>query len=179
MPRRQRRSWRIAAPSERAPEVSEKEARIMPKIEFVDGADREFVSAADRAVDDPAIADRLAHLAPEVAHMATFVHHRGGPDAPELFEVRVPPGTRIDPHAHEDDEIVVVAEGSLVFGNRTYGPGSSVFVPGLTLYSFRAGPDGATFLNFRPRSAPGAITKSELVTRLAERRASASADTSD
>jgi hypothetical protein len=34
-------------------------------------------------------------------------------------------------------------------------------VPGRTLYAFTAGPDGCTFLNFRPRADSSYIPKSE------------------
>jgi hypothetical protein len=37
-------------------------------------------------------------------------------------------------------------------GSRSYPTGSAVFIPGNTLYSFRAGPEGLRFLNFRARA---------------------------
>ena len=36
-------------------------------------------------------------------------------------------------------------------------------VPGGTLYAFPAGPDGCTFLNFRPRADASYIRKSEFL----------------
>ena len=78
-------------------------------------------------------------------------HHPGSPDELQLFEVVFPPDTEITPHAHDEDEIVYVLEGELHLGARVLTPGMSVYIPGRTLYGFRAGPEGLRFLNFRPR----------------------------
>jgi hypothetical protein len=77
----------------------------------------------------------------------------GGPDELELFELHQGPNTRAEPHAHVDDEIIYVVEGSLIFGNREFGPGSAVLIPAWTLYSFVAGGSGVRLLNFRPRTS--------------------------
>lgn len=102
----------------------------------------------------------------ELASTAVRVHHPGR-DGLQLFELRLDPGTRGEAHAHVEDEIIVVVEGELRFGARTLTAGSSVMVPGGTLYGFVAGPEGCTFLNFRPRADTTYITKAEL---LADRR---------
>jgi hypothetical protein len=77
----------------------------------------------------------------------------------------MPPNMKVDAHAHETDEIVVVAKGSVLFGKRAYGPGSSVMIPKMTLYSFQAGPAGLTFLNFRPTIDFGKISKDDFMAR--------------
>ncbi len=98
----------------------------------------------------------------------------GGEDELELFEVRKGPNISNEPHAHVEDEIVYVLEGSLVIGNRTFEAGSAILIPAWTLYSFRSGPNGVRFANFRPRaSEPRLIPKDEFVRTMAERRAAA------
>jgi hypothetical protein len=55
-----------------------------------------------------------------------------------------------------------VLEGEMIVGARRLTAGCSVFIPGHTLYSFKAGPDGLRFLNFRPHKVSGLITEEEL-----------------
>jgi Cupin domain len=90
-------------------------------------------------------------------------YHGGGPDTIQMFEVTVPPNNGPNPHAHAEDEIIYVLEGELHIGSRVLGPNCSVYIPGHTLYTFRAGPNGARFLNTRPRADSTYITKAELV----------------
>jgi hypothetical protein len=78
-------------------------------------------------------------------------HHLGGDDELNLFEVRLPPNVKVDLHAHTEDEIIFILAGQISVGNRVLGPGDSVFIAGMTLYGFRAGPSGVTYANFRPR----------------------------
>jgi quercetin dioxygenase-like cupin family protein len=130
--------------------------------EFFDAASTPFTSLVDvfRDQESPIPTSELAST-------AVRVHHHGGPghgrEGLQLFELRLDPGTRGESHAHVEDEIIVVLEGQLRFGARTLDPGSSVMVPGGTLYAFVAGPDGCTFLNFRPRADSSYIPKSEFV----------------
>ena len=95
--------------------------------------------------------------------------HPGGDTELSLKEVRIAPDTDVVPHAHRSDEIVYVLDGELHLGPRVLKPGSSVLIPGMTLYGFRSGPQGLCFLNFRPRLDRSHLTKQELV---AERRPS-------
>lgn len=84
--------------------------------------------------------------------------HPGDDGYPELFELEVAPDTVTAAHAHAEDEIIYVLAGSLRFGATEYAAGSSVLVPKNTLYQFRAGGDGCTYLNFRVQtrlSPPG------------------------
>ena len=95
---------------------------------------------------------------------AMFSHHPGSENEPRLFEVQYPPNAVTESHAHDADEIIVVIEGELRVGKRTYGVGSSIYIPKLTLYSFQAGPEGLRFLNFRTAASKIArISKDELV----------------
>jgi len=53
-------------------------------------------------------------------------------------------------HSHNEDEIIVVTAGSILLGNRECGPGTAIAVAHDTLYGFKAGTAGLTFINFRP-----------------------------
>jgi quercetin dioxygenase-like cupin family protein len=79
----------------------------------------------------------------------------------QLFEIDYVPGTPIEIHAHEQDEIIYIVEGEMHAGTRVLGPGATLFVAGNTLYSFKAGPNGLRMLNFRPRADLTFITEEE------------------
>ena len=135
----------------------------MATIKFVSGNERHFVSFQDRAKADPQAAAALKRLPPGERNGGRFTHHEGTSDEPQLFEVKFPANNKVEAHAHDTDEIIVVTEGEVHFGKQVYGVGSSVFIPKMTLYSFQAGPKGLTFLNFRPTKSTGAIFKDEFM----------------
>ena len=118
-----------------------------------------------------AIRARGIILTPEELAGKTREHHHGSDTEPELFEVKFGPNTVVHPHAHVYDEIIYVIAGQLILGSRVLEAGSSVFIAGQTLYSFRAGPDGVHFANFRPRSGANYLSKDEFMAQ----RGSASA----
>jgi quercetin dioxygenase-like cupin family protein len=95
--------------------------------------------------------------------MCHRVHHPGGDDDLQMFEVRVPPGYVVEAHAHDEDEIIFVLEGEMVLGARVVKAGSSAMIPGKTLYGFSAGPDGLRFLNFRARRDTTFHTKEQFM----------------
>ena len=130
--------------------------------EFFDAESTQFTSLVDvfRDQESPIPARELASTAVRVHHHGRLGHGRTGL---QLFELRLEPGTQGESHAHVEDEIIVVVEGELRFGARALRAGSSVMVPGGTLYAFTAGPEGCTFLNFRPRADSSYIPKSEFV----------------
>jgi quercetin dioxygenase-like cupin family protein len=107
--------------------------------------------------------DRGIEFTPEELAGRTREHHLGSDTAPELFEVRFQPDTVVNSHAHLRDEIIFVVEGALILGSRVLTPGSSVFVAANTLYSFRAGPEGVHFVNFRPTAGAGYVSKEEFM----------------
>ena len=109
-----------------------------------------------------ALADYLSEG--ELASHITW-HHPGGDDLPQLFEVDAPSEATFAPHSHDLDEIIYVLAGELHLGARILTAGSSVFIPGGTLYSFKTGPDGLRFLNFRPHQDLTYRTKDEHVAR--------------
>lgn len=62
--------------------------------------------------------------------------------APEVAERGV--------HAHSEDEIIFITQGSMRLGNRLAGPGTALAIAADTFYSFTPGPEGLRFINFRP-----------------------------
>ena len=137
----------------------------MGTVRVVDEVDLEW-----RPGDPAMIAEILSRgvsLSPEELAATTRPHHPGSEDEPQMFEVRFDADTFVQPHAHLQDEIIYVVAGSLILGSRVLGPGSSVLVASNTLYSFRAGPEGVHFVNFRPRSGAGHLSKDEF---MAQRR---------
>jgi redox-sensitive bicupin YhaK (pirin superfamily) len=94
----------------------------------------------------------------------------GGPEDLQLFEVRVQPGGRTQAHAHTESEIIYVLEGDVEFGGRSFPAGSAINVPGETLYSFRAGPNGLRFLNFRGRRDFTFISKDDFMAEREQRK---------
>ncbi|HWD25008.1 MAG TPA: hypothetical protein VG368_06060 [Acidimicrobiales bacterium] len=136
----------------------------MATIKFVDGNERTFLTAEEkRAKSAPDSQRPKAHWLRAFDELSFFIHHDGSPDAPQLFEARYPPNTKVESHAHPSDEIIVVTDGEVHFGKQKYGAGSSVFIPKMTLYSFQSGPEGLTFLNFRPAGNHATLTKEEFL----------------
>ena len=80
---------------------------------------------------------------------ASRERHNTG-DSLHAFEVKLPPHHKTQLHAHQEDEIIHVLGGQMTVGNQVLGPGDSVFIEGMTLYGFEAGPEGVNFINFRP-----------------------------
>jgi quercetin dioxygenase-like cupin family protein len=95
------------------------------------------------------------------------MHHPGGPEALQMYEVRARPGARFRPHAHDEDEILLVVEGELHAGAHVVGPGGTMYIPGGTLYAFSAGPEGVRLFNVRPRRDSTYITPEQLRARRA------------
>lgn len=52
-------------------------------------------------------------------------------------------------HSHSADEVIYVLRGELRFGSHSAGPGQAVAIAGGVRYSFRSGPSGFSFLNYR------------------------------
>jgi hypothetical protein len=130
-------------------------------VRVIDEKELEWHSADPAQLE--ALLARGVAFTPEELAGKTREHHPGSETEPELFEVWFEPDTVVQAHAHVRDEIVYVVAGSMVLGNRVLEPGSSVFIAGKTLYSFRAGPDGLHFVNFRPQSGAGYLSKGEFM----------------
>jgi quercetin dioxygenase-like cupin family protein len=93
-----------------------------------------------------------AHLAAERSDAeldSTMSWHEAGTDGSlHLTEYKYLPNANFDLHAHDLAEIIYVLEGSMIFGNRELGPGSSVYIGEDTLYGFAAGDKGLRILIF-------------------------------
>jgi redox-sensitive bicupin YhaK (pirin superfamily) len=130
----------------------------MAAIKFFDPTTSAFMKPAD--VYPESLKQRLT--AAEVADTSVRLHH-GAPGKLQLFEIQLEPNLEISTHAHTDDEIIAVVEGALHLGRRVCGAGSSMFIPGNTLYGFRAGPEGCRYLNFRAQADSTFFTKEDLL----------------
>jgi quercetin dioxygenase-like cupin family protein len=130
----------------------------MAAIRFFDPDATDFMRARDVYPDS--LKEQLT--AAEVADTSVRLH-QGGPGKLQLFEIHLEPGLEVTTHAHADDEIVYVVDGELHFGRRVCGAGSSFFIPGNTLYGFRAGPDGCRYLNFRAQADSTYFSKDDIV----------------
>jgi quercetin dioxygenase-like cupin family protein len=119
----------------------------MAKVRTTTADQQVWIVSGERQLDD---AERAKLKAGEL-QSAYRMRERGGPDFPQLVELRYEPGSEIQVHAHDEDEIIYVLSGEMRIGARSLGAGATLTVPGKVFYGFRAGPDGLTILNFRPR----------------------------
>ncbi len=55
-------------------------------------------------------------------------------------------------HMHPEDEIIFVTQGNIRLGNKIYEAGAALAVTRDTFYGFHPGPDGLSFVTFRPSS---------------------------
>lgn len=83
---------------------------------------------------------------------AVWLHENHFPGGMELTPEQAARGI----HSHSEDEIIFVTAGTMRLGNRLVGPGTAIAIAADTLYSFTAGPDGLSFVNFRA-AMPGDI----------------------
>ncbi len=80
---------------------------------------------------------------------STMSYHEAGTEGSlHLTEYKYLANANFDLHAHDLAEIIYVLEGTMVFGNRELGPGSSVYIGADTLYGFAAGNEGLRILIF-------------------------------
>jgi quercetin dioxygenase-like cupin family protein len=86
-------------------------------------------------------------------------HEAGTESEPEMFEVEYGPGGYSTPHWHDVSEIIYIVEGEMHVGVKVLGAGSSLFIEKEAVYSFKAGPQGVKFVNFRPRGGAGTHRK--------------------
>ena len=118
----------------------------MARIEFSSPDGEPFRRTGDFVPDDFA-----AKLSPGELDSEVRFHHPGDADRLQMFEIRAPADAVFNAHSHDEDEIILVVEGELRAGSHVVGAGGSMYVEGGTVYSFRAGPEGLRFFNFRPR----------------------------
>jgi quercetin dioxygenase-like cupin family protein len=113
---------------------------------------------------------------PSIKGAVRFLHP-GSEDSLYLHRSKSPPNYEVLSHAHLEDEIIYVLEGEMHVGARVLKPGDSIFIPGNTLYAFRTGPAGLSFLNFRGRHDNSHIMKEDFMKLRAARGMEAVADT--
>lgn len=53
-------------------------------------------------------------------------------------------------HSHSEDEIIFITAGAMRLGTRLVGAGTALAIAHDTFYSFTPGPEGLSFINFRP-----------------------------
>lgn len=106
----------------------------------------------------PDVASRMSRAEREAD---VRIIHAGANGELQLFEARIAANDEVSLHAHAADEIIYVLDGNLLIGKKNLGLGASVFVGKNTLYSFRAGPTGVRFLNFRADANTSFITREE------------------
>lgn len=105
-----------------------------------------------RTVRDVTAGREPSGLSKEDLDAEIIFHEPGDDTTPQLFEVSYGPNAHIAVHAHDEDEIMYIVGGEMLFGAQTLKPGSSLFIQGGAYYSFKTGDDGLRFLNFRPRA---------------------------
>ena len=88
---------------------------------------------------------RRAKLSEGELGTAVRMFHPGSESELQMFEVTVEPDAVIGQHAHDEDEIIYVLDGELRLGRQRLTAGGSIYMPGGTLYSFRAGSGGFGF----------------------------------
>jgi hypothetical protein len=78
---------------------------------------------------------------------------------PELtvYHVRVPAGERVKPHRHGTYQLTYILRGELLYGNRSVRAGMGYFSPDM-LYSWKAGPQGAEWLEIHGGGPSGIYT---------------------
>ena len=82
-----------------------------------------------------------------------WLHENHFPGVPSPV---TPEAAKLGVHSHSEDEIIFVTAGEIRLGAKLFGPGTAVAIAADTLYSFTAGPDGLSFINFRA-GTPGDI----------------------
>lgn len=85
------------------------------------------------------------------------------------------PNANFDLHAHDQAEIIYVLEGTMIFGNRQLGPGSSVYIGADTLYGFASGDEGLRILIFMADGRAKFFSKEDYLRLRAERAQAAAA----
>lgn len=119
----------------------------MAKVRLTTQDQQDWIVSGERDLDE---AER-AKLRQGELTSAYRMREPGGPDFPQLVELRYEPDAEIRLHSHDEDEIIYVLDGQMRVGSRTVGPGACLTVPGGVFYGFHAGPEGLRILNFRPR----------------------------
>jgi hypothetical protein len=79
------------------------------------------------------------------------------PDGFSLISVRLAPDFIVTSHRHDVDCLYYVISGCVMLGRRRLDPGGGFLVLANRAYGYRAGPDGATVLEFRKATSFGTV----------------------
>ncbi|HZQ57891.1 MAG TPA: hypothetical protein VFA84_07645 [Acidimicrobiales bacterium] len=74
-----------------------------------------------------------------------------------VYHESAKPGERVKPHRHGTQQLNYVLRGELLYGNQRVGAGMGYFSPD-RLYSWRAGPEGAEWIEIHAGGTPGIFT---------------------
>jgi len=105
-----------------------------------------------RKMDDIPMGWMRDHINPTELQGHLAFHGAGSDTDMQLMEMRLDAHTLVAPHAHDEDEIFFVVEGSLHWLDKALSSGGSLYIPAGTTYSFRTGDAPARLLNFRARA---------------------------
>jgi quercetin dioxygenase-like cupin family protein len=124
----------------------------MTKIRFHD--ERRFISLKDMLIQKLGPGADFSRYADEALRSEVLVFEEGDESTPQFSEAHVLPLSVAELHSHDEDEIMYILEGEVLFGKRSLKQGSAIFIEAKTPYGFRVGEAGARILVFRPRRAP-------------------------
>jgi hypothetical protein len=74
-----------------------------------------------------------------------------------VYHESAKPDERVKPHRHGTHQLNYVLRGELIYGNQHVGAGMGYFSPDM-LYSWRAGPEGAEWIEIHAGGTPGIYT---------------------
>lgn len=124
------------------------------RIQFFDyhaTADTEIVDAEQYCEYPASIPDEVdLHAFHEGTCKVQTLYADPENDGVSLGVYSFPPHFSLPRHWHDCDQIVFVLEGSMSTGNRQLRPGEGYYTRAGAKYSFRAGPRGVRFMEFRP-----------------------------
>jgi quercetin dioxygenase-like cupin family protein len=87
-------------------------------------------------------------VSPEMSIQALVNHDED--DGQSMLMVRHAPGSVTPTHSHDVDQIVLVLDGAISQGNRTFRPGTGFFTPKGKRYMLRAEDEGTVRVEWRP-----------------------------
>jgi quercetin dioxygenase-like cupin family protein len=88
----------------------------------------------------------------KAAHL-TVPFFQEGPGGFSLVRVEFGPGYLLPRHSHSSDCLYYIIGGELTMGTRVLGPGDGFFLPAEQPYTYQAGPEGVTLLEFRHQAS--------------------------
>jgi hypothetical protein len=87
------------------------------------------------------------HANGEMPTCAVWLHEN---TLPGMSGENVPVMAERGIHSHSEDEVIFVTGGAIRLGAKLFPAGTAVAIAAGTFYSFTPGPDGVSFVNFRP-----------------------------